>query len=122
MRVVRKGVFETNSSSVHSLTIVPNDEKYEKFIDGEMFLSENEDKFLTKEEVISIIINNKWCKITREEFENMSDREFEQEAADYEYYSLDKYNSMCDCYEQFLDKFTTPSGDKMIAFGYSGYD
>lgn len=52
----------------------------------------------------------------------MSDSEFEQEAADYEYYSLDKYNSMCECYEQVLNKFTTPSGDKMIAFGYNGYD
>lgn len=122
MRVVRKGVFETNSSSVHSLTIVPDDEKYEEFVKGKMFLSESEDKFFTKEEVISAITNKKWCNITRDEFEAMSDEEFENEAADYEYYSIDKYNSMCEYYEQFLNKFITPSGDKMVVFGYSGND
>lgn len=32
---IRQGVFETNSSSVHSLTIVAEDD-FEKFVKGEM--------------------------------------------------------------------------------------
>lgn len=122
MRVVRKGVFETNSSSVHSLTIVPDDEKYEGFVKGEMFLSENEDRFFTKEEVIFNMTREDWCDKTRDEFEAMSDEEFENEAADCEYYSLEKYNNMCEYYEQFLNEFITPSGDKMVVFGYYGHD
>lgn len=122
MRVVRKGVFETNSSSVHSLTIVPDDEKYEGFLDGKMFLSDGEDKFFTKEEVISIVTNEKWCEITKEDFEAMSSEEFENEVADCGYYSIEKYNSVCEYYEQFLNEFITPSGDKMVVFGYYGHD
>ena len=48
---IRRGVFETNSSSVHSLTMCSSDE-YEKWEIGELLYWEDEDKFVSREEAI----------------------------------------------------------------------
>ena len=51
-RQIRIGVFETNSSSTHSLTMCSRDD-YEKWEKGEILLNENwhiEKQFVTKEE------------------------------------------------------------------------
>ena len=48
---IRRGVFETNSSSVHSLTMCSSDE-YEKWENGELLYWEDKDKFVSREEVI----------------------------------------------------------------------
>lgn len=93
MKQIRRGVFETNSSSVHSLTIVTA-EDYSKWQNGELSLD------CWKEKLVAT------------------------PADDYRSLSVDQYNDYVgNCgYEEFGEDFTTPSGDEMVAFGYSGYD
>lgn len=49
MKTLRRGVFETNSSSTHSITMCLESE-YEKWKAGEMYYLECDDSFITKEE------------------------------------------------------------------------
>ena len=57
LRVIRKGVFETNSSSTHSITMCSK-EDYDKWERGEMFYSDG--GLVSKEEAIEELKNNKW--------------------------------------------------------------
>ena len=54
---VRRGVFETNSSSVHSFTIADK-EDYDKFKKGELYIHRYDLNFCTKEQYIEE--NKKW--------------------------------------------------------------
>ena len=90
---VRKNVFETNSSSTHSLCIC-TEEEYEKFKNGDMMYDDY-----------------------NEELQFVSDKELEEDK-----YRYKSYDSMGDYLEYYEHRFTTPSGDKMVAFGEFGYD
>lgn len=57
---IRRGVFETNSSSVHSLTMCSNEE-YDKWKKGEVLFWEWDEKFATREEIIEELKKNSWC-------------------------------------------------------------
>ena len=67
MLQIRRGVFETNSSSTHSISICKKFE-YDAWVRGEVYLNdgwwgkvENEDKnkkFLTKEEAMKLIADS----------------------------------------------------------------
>ena len=46
---IRNGLFETNSSSVHSLTMTSG-ANYDKWADGEVVYDENENEFITVDE------------------------------------------------------------------------
>ena len=50
---IRKGLFETNSSSTHAVTIL-NDEEYRKYINGDLMISRNA-KLITKDEYNKIL-------------------------------------------------------------------
>lgn len=45
MRQIRRGIFETNSSSVHSITIVSK-EDYDKWVDGKVCFDKYGKKFV----------------------------------------------------------------------------
>ena len=49
MKKIRFGVFETNSSSTHTLCMCTKEE-YKKFKKGEMFYNNNEEKLMTPDE------------------------------------------------------------------------
>lgn len=49
MKVIRLGVFETNSSSTHTMIIMP-EEEYKKWESGELLRYRWDDKFITREE------------------------------------------------------------------------
>lgn len=97
MKQVRHGVFETNSSSTHSITICTNDE-FEKFKRGELMFDQWNEALVPKEEVPESDPDRQYCTYDR--------------LGDNGWSSLDKYSH----------HFTTPSGDKMVAFGTYGYD
>ena len=100
--VIRRGIFETNSSSVHSLTMCSDDE-YSKWRNGEVYYDRWRCKFVDKSEEIESDREKKGTYsgyLTYEEFN------------DYEY--LD--------YETFDDEYTTESGETVHAFGYYGYN
>ena len=89
---IRKNVFETNSSSVHSLCIC-TEEEFDAWKKGELYYNYWNDKF-TKNPV------DRWNE------DNQTYNGFFEE-------------SWLETYEEH---FTTPSGDKMVAFGRYGRD
>lgn len=135
-RQIRRGVFETNSSSTHSLTICTKEE-YEKWENGELLFSEWHENFVElnntiltdndKEEVKNEY-NNKKQKYWKD-WEELSDKQKEElylekiekkksydELVTYEEYFEDSY------LETFKESYTTPSGDEVVVFGKYGYN
>lgn len=114
---VRRGVFETNSSSTHSLTMCMK-EDYDKWKAGEVYLNDSwsiktEGQFATKEEAIKAI--EQYTKETYEE------DEIDEKLRDW---SFKSYDDWCDNYEleSFYDTFKTKTGEEIVAFGEYGYD
>lgn len=138
MRQIRRNVFETNSSSTHSLTICTEDE-FDRWKSGELMLDMWEDKFIEAIEPTAEdyehakTIYNSEKSVYYRDWDELSDYEKKQytlscmlngtSGTESRYLSFDKW---CDNYtrycEDFRESFTTPSGDRMIAFGYYGYD
>lgn len=58
-RQIRRGVFETNSSSVHSLTMCSSEEYY-KWEDEKVLYWRDEDKFATREDIIEELKNARY--------------------------------------------------------------
>lgn len=100
--VIRRGIFETNSSSVHSLTMCSDDE-YSKWINGEVYYDRWEHKFVDKSEEI--------------------EREREEDGRSTEYLTYEEFNDWEYLeYETFDGEYTTESGETVHAFGYYGHD
>lgn len=98
---IRCGVFESNSSSCHSISII-SEQEYQDWELGKLIFDTWDNKLITKEQL----------DIDLDEDEDY------QYAENPEAY-FDKYS---ECFETYKKEFTTPSGDNMIAFGYYGYD
>lgn len=90
MRQIRIGTFETNSSSTHSLTIV-SEEDFEKWKVGELIFQKYEDK------LVPVLEGNE---------------------EDGEFFTHDRW--LDSDLETFTQRFTTKSGDKIVAFGEFG--
>lgn len=130
---IRMGVFETNSSSVHSLTMCTEAE-YEAWKRGELLYRRWERKFvktpkLTDEdkkgaqtlyedsqekywkdwEQLTDSEKNEWYILYCDRYDNSNN------------YTYDRFWSEND-YETFEESFNTPGGEKIIAFGYYGYN
>lgn len=95
MRKVRRAMFETNSSMIHSLCIVTEDE-FNKFEDGEL-------------------IYDRWD----EELVDASKVNLDEDD-ECRYWTKEDYGG--DWFETSYYRFTTPSGDKMAAMCYYGHD
>ena len=152
MKVVRRGVFETNSSSTHSLTICSNEE-YTKWEDGELYWSygsfvempkkygnytdeqwiallDKERYFMEEEERCYIYTSLDCWNRDKEYFDTKSeayaahkDLLIDMYLYDFEeLYSIKIFNEVKEEYEQFWEKYITPSGEEIVAFGYYGYD
>lgn len=114
---IRRGVFETNSSSTHSITMCTND-TYERWKNGELFFAVYDGCFLTREEVIAELRDNKYYKgpdpdtLKPEDVKGATDGE------------IITYEQWCerDYMEGYEKRFTTPGGETVVAFGEYGYD
>lgn len=120
---VRRNIFETNSSSVHSLTLVDECD-YEKWKRGELVYSRWNDEFITSEEAENEI--RRGCNHYYE-YEHCQDCMKEHGICyDYQCEGYYTYEGFFDDYDSYLEsycgKFTTKSGDKVVAFGRYGYD
>jgi hypothetical protein len=96
-RTIRFGVFETNSSSTHSLTMVSKEE-FEKWKKGELVLIDYKNSFINKEDA--------------EEYTN----KYSEDGV----FSYDEYQE--EYLEYFEQEYTTKSGDTVVAFGLYGYE
>jgi hypothetical protein len=91
-RQIRRNVFETNSSSVHSISIASKDD-FDKWVNGELLYDSWSGEFATEESI-----------------KNRDDCE--------DFVSFKEFGSG---YETFTKRHTTTkSGDEIVAFGYYG--
>ena len=122
MKQIRQGVFETNSSSVHSLTMCSGEE-YKKWSDGEVLYWGERDKFGTKEEIINELKNITWYNgglcypnVDWNDEDALHDIFMDERIKTYTEY-FDNYY-----FETFRQRHTTASGEEVVAFGYYGHD
>ena len=119
--VVRRGLFETNSSSIHSITMCSDDE-WSKWVNGETYFDRVCKKFYELNEDIE---RARACQSWDEAWD---------------LYESDKRNEYFhDCYHRFLTyeefndweyidfetydaEYTTDNGETVHAFGYYGHD
>ena len=118
MKVIRKGVFETNSSSVHSLTMMMQDD-YDKWTNDTYINLYEPTKIYTKDELINYLKEED--EDIKKESEHWSNCQWEDCFNSSEFYNHEDYYDNLD-YEKFYNTFTTPNGEKVVAFGYYGYD
>lgn len=113
---IRSGVFETNSSSVHSLTICSNEE-YDKWKKGEVLFSELDEKFATREEIIEELKKNPWYSDVNWDDEYKANNILSNsDVKTYEKFFENEW------FETFEQHYTTPGGDEVVAFGYYEHD
>lgn len=127
MRQIRHGVFETNSSSTHSITMCMKSE-YDKWKNGELYWNRWDRKFVTKDFIEKEIEEYRKEYLKHNPDYIQGDEEWDEAFDEYinddkQYYSYKEY---CDYeyidYEKFSKTFTTPSGEEVVSFGYYGND
>lgn len=121
-RQIRNSVFETNSSSVHSITICTQNE-FNDWRDGKVYRNNGwwgssnsnlKDKcFLTRDEAMELIKTKSWYKPIKE------DDDVDEVLKGYEIYS---YENWGDYYETEETHYTTPNGEEIVAVCYYGHD
>lgn len=141
---VRQGVFETNSSSTHTLTICSKDD-FNKWEKGEVFWVDNDwdklhtdKKFVTPEELEELA--EKYNEEQQKRIDSgdkfahtvdidkllnephCCDRYWDTERSNLEVYTMDDWYGRHSNLETYERDFTSPSGDEMVAFGAFGYD
>ena len=133
-RQIRRGVYETNSSSCHSLTMC-SEEEFEKWKDGKFLFDAWNEEF-----VDSVNLTDDQKEVARKEYESKKD-DFSKDWEDLsdsakekcygkyikehdlineEYKTYDEYMNDYEL-ESFFDTYTTKNGEKVVAFGRYGY-
>lgn len=135
MLVVRRNVFETNSSSTHSITMCSEDE-YNKWQKGGLLYKRWAGEFYTKEQIIEEA-KKKQVKYLEEQQEGKTIHRYQEKyinartdeelyKAEYDEEEYQNYDDFWDYiedeYETFQDSYTTKNGEKIISFGYFGYN
>lgn len=118
---IRQGVFETNSSSVHSM-IMCNDKEYEKLDNGELFIHPWNESLMTFDEAVRRYYKD--CSAyDAEQFEQKS-REEQIETLEKNdiAYSLEGWLNRHEYCESFEQTYQTANGEIIHAVGYYGND
>lgn len=117
MKQIRTAIFETNSSSTHSICITSQSE-YNKWISGDNLYSDWTDKLVSKSEGMEKL---------REYYpdpKTISDKfDSEEEAlAHIGLYTKEKYDEHVEerYLEEFVETYTPAEGEDIVAFGYYG--
>jgi hypothetical protein len=119
MKSIRIGVFETNSSSTHSLTICSK-KQYEEWQRGEIVFCSEDEKFYTEEELREkyLVDREKWDKIEKDVEVDKNHYE------DWKSYIGIKLNGNLyhEYLEEYCENYTSESGDEIVIFGVYGRD
>lgn len=149
MKLIRRGTFETNSSSTHSITMCKGSD-FDKWKNGELYYCDDDGKFYNDEErgrlIKERIIYNKakydngnyTYKDVTVDYEDLNKLYTEENLAeiteeevstyieeDFDYCELPITYGEWDEYfeyEKYEDSYTTPNGETVVAFGYYGYN
>ena len=133
-RQIRRSVFETNSSSTHSLTMCSK-EQFDDWKNGKLMYDRWAEKFVEPKTLTEQDKNNAkeeydYKKSTFwKDWDALSEKEKEEW---YKKYAAEHNikNNHCETYEEwcndwnlehFTDTYTTPGGETIIAFGKYGY-
>lgn len=119
---IRRSIFETNSSSVHSITMVSGSE-YDKWKNGELLYDKDSKILVTKEEIEKIKEDDKKRYASYNWSFDESEYDYNREDSNVRFLTYDKffdwnYNE----YETFTDHYKTKAGEEVVAFGFYGYD
>ena len=134
-RQIRRGVFETNSSSTHSLTMC-SEEEFEAWKRGEVLFQEwGSENFVSANK-----LSDYDKKKASEDYDDNKDdfqkdwKDLSDEAKQKYYTKYAKEHGIIDedakTYEQymnegeletFIQRYTSKNGDKIVAFGEYGY-
>lgn len=112
----RSGVFETNSSSVHTMTICAEGD-FQKWIDGKVyFYDDAEEKFLTEEKAREM-----WEAEPLDEPPVYPEEDYEEYRHENGILTYEEWinHNYLDIYERH---HTSPSGDELVIFGKYGMD
>lgn len=115
MKQIRVSVFETNSSSTHSLTLCSSEE-YEKWAKGEILYEKYSEKFVELSEVVKDV------PVIDEDDEDEDIEEGARYNKDGDrLYTKDEFWDSVEM-ETFHQEYVTKSGETVVAFGYYGMD
>ena len=119
MRTIRIGTFETNSSSTHSITMCMESD-FLKWKNGEMYWNRWNDELVSKEEVEKEFLKEN-TGVSKEDPDFKDKLEEYLNDDDKTYYTYEEFNDYDYIeYETYVDKYNTPNGDTVVAFGYYG--
>lgn len=122
MKLIRRGTFETNSSSTHSITMCKESD-FDKWKNGEMYWDRWNESLVSKEEAEKEMAKLKEEFISEHPDYDKDDIDWEEQLEDYlnsdkEYYTYEEFNDYDYMeYETFEDSY-----DGVVAFGYYGMD
>ena len=124
-RQVRRGVFETNSSSVHSLTMCSKSE-YDEFEKGNMYIERWGSRIYSKEELIENFKKMRDWRTKELKYSGVdwnNEEEFNRVLEETDFVTGDKYwDIVSEEYETFEKSYTGKNGESVVAFGYYGHD
>lgn len=116
--MIRQGVFETNSSSTHSLTMCTGTQ-YESWKNEQLYMVEYPLQFLTRDELIMFLKTKTY--LPDEDLAAMDTDTFNDWVKDNDVATTyETYFDDCDL-ETFESTYTTPNGETVVAFGKYGY-
>ena len=121
MKQIRRNVFETNSSSTHSIAFATKSE-FERWRDGELFYKRSwsdASKFLAMDEAIAEIKSSKYYG---RELDDISTMDTEVIYAIFREYDIYDYEGWGYDYESDVTHYTTPGGEEIVAVCYYGYN
>jgi predicted solute-binding protein len=110
MKSIRRGVFETNSSSTHSLTICAK-EDYVAWRKGEVLFDKNKNTFITKNDVLKKIKER-----LNEDFPKDDILQY------YGYFTYKQWQERETELESFEQEYTTKNGEVIKVFGEFGFN
>lgn len=124
-RQVRRGVFETNSSSVHSLTMCSKSE-YDEFEKGNMYIERWGSRIYSKQELIEKFKEMRDWRTKELKYSGVdwnNEEEFNRVLEETDFVTGDKYwDIVSEEYETFEESYTGKNGEGVVAFGYYGHD
>lgn len=114
LRSIRHGVFETNSSSTHSITIL-SEEEFKSWKNGKYVYCNSNEKLVLKEEVIENFKKD-GKDIDFDDEDAVADLFSEYDYETYERFFNDEY------LESYIENYKTKNGEKIVAFGKFGHE
>lgn len=121
-RQIRRDVFETNSSSTHSITMCSGEE-YDKWCSGNLLFWVGKKKFGTKEDIIEELKElTRWDNSLMYPDVNWDDDSIVADIFDSEEIQTSDEFFDDEYLETFEETYHTSNGEEVVAFGKFGYD